>query len=108
MRGVRRYVEDSEDFVEVRTELDDAPPQSSRSSSRRRLVARCGCGQGPPGSGVRPFDLGTIVGLVHRTDGQVHAVSGVLASCRCSRCHGWRNHTAYSYVVQVFAPPRLA
>ena len=122
----------SEEFVEalhqrLRTELDDAPPQSSR-SSRRRFVASMAAASaasvalgagldraltsgdgntaGPPPAdetvipdhgewhavvaakdlpegGVRPFDLGAIVGFVHRTDGQVHAVSGVCTHLYC-------------------------
>jgi cytochrome b6-f complex iron-sulfur subunit len=123
----------SEEFVEalhqrLGTELDDAPPQSSWSSSRRRFVASVAAASaasvalgaglnraltgddgntaGPPPAdetvvpdrgewqavvaakdlpegGVRPFDLGAIVGFVHRTDGQVHAVSGVCTHLYC-------------------------
>ncbi|MDT7654265.1 MAG: hypothetical protein QOI36_5671 [Pseudonocardiales bacterium] len=123
----------SEEFVEalhqrLGTELDDAPPQSSWSSSRRRFVASMAAASaasvalgagldraltsgdgntaGPPPAdetvipdhgewhavvaakdlpegGVRPFDLGAIVGFVHRTDGQVRAVSGVCTHLYC-------------------------
>jgi nitrite reductase/ring-hydroxylating ferredoxin subunit len=36
-----------------------------------------------PDGGVRPFDLGTINGFVHRTDGQLRAVSGVCTHLGC-------------------------
>jgi cytochrome b6-f complex iron-sulfur subunit len=36
-----------------------------------------------PEGGVRPFDLGTINGFVHRTDGQLRAVSGVCTHLGC-------------------------
>jgi len=97
----------SEEFVEalhqrLGTKLDDAPPQSSWSSSRRRDGNTAGpppadetvipdhgewhavvAAKDLPEGGVRPFDLGAIVGFVHRTDGQVHAVSGVCTHLYC-------------------------
>lgn len=36
-----------------------------------------------PEGGVRPFDLGTINGFVHRTDGELRAVSGVCTHLGC-------------------------
>lgn len=36
-----------------------------------------------PEGGVRPFDLGSVTGFVRRSDGQVHAVSGVCTHLGC-------------------------
>jgi cytochrome b6-f complex iron-sulfur subunit len=36
-----------------------------------------------PEGGVRPFDLGTVVGFVRRSGGRVHAVSGVCTHLGC-------------------------
>jgi nitrite reductase/ring-hydroxylating ferredoxin subunit len=37
-----------------------------------------------PNNDVRPFNVGTVIGFVRRSDGQVHAVSGV---CSHQGCH---------------------